>query len=173
MSSEKQKRKSAESSKTRVINGLGSRQVVELIESLEGVKLTFDQLYYYESTGLVVPSIRSAQGRGVSRLYSVEDIIILRWIAMLNKEGISIQGFRSVFDFIKKKMPEVLMKPQNFALITDGKSVQFFDKISSRTLDVLKDTGQYLFFFPVGKMAEQSEDAVNKLTGKNNTKYNS
>ncbi|NIS10085.1 MAG: MerR family transcriptional regulator [Candidatus Dadabacteria bacterium] len=163
MSSEKKKKNTADSSKTKIINGLGSKQVVELIDSLEGVKLTYDQLYYYESTGLVVPSVRSAQGRGVSRLYSVEDIIILRWIAMLNKKGISIQGFRSVFEFIKKKMPEILKKPQNYALITDGKSVQFFDKISSRTLDVLKDTGQYLFFFPVGKMAEQSEEAIEKL----------
>ncbi|HSG30074.1 MAG TPA: MerR family transcriptional regulator [Thermodesulfobacteriota bacterium] len=163
MSSEKKKKNTADSSKTKVINGLGSRQLVELIESLEGVKLTYDQLYYYENTGLVVPSVRSAQGRGVSRLYSVEDIIILRWIAMLNKKGISIQGFRSVFDFVKNKMPEILKKPQNFVLITDGKSVQFFDKISSRTLDVLKDTGQYLFFFPAGKMAEQSEKAIEKL----------
>lgn len=166
MSSEKKKRKTADSSKTKVINGLGSRQVVELIDSLEGVRLTYDQLYYYESTGLVVPSIRSAQGRGVSRLYSVEDIIILRWIAMLNKKGVSIQGFRNVFGFLKEKMPEVLKKPQNWALITDGKSVQFFDKISSRTLDVLKDTGQYLFFFPVGKMAEQSEEAIKELDSK-------
>lgn len=166
MSEEKQNNKTAKNTNPKVINGLGSRQVVELIESLEGVRLTYDQLYYYEHTGLVVPSIRSAQGRGVSRLYSVEDIIILRWIAMLGNKGISIQGFRSVFDYIKKKMPEVLKKPQNFVLITDGKTVQFFDKISSRTLDVLKDTGQYLFFFPVGKMAEQSEEAVNKIIPK-------
>ena len=166
MSEKKQKSRSQQYIKTKVINGLGSKQVVELIDSLEGIKLTYAQLYYYETTGLVVPSIRSAQGRGVARLYSVEDIIILRWIAMLTKKGISIQGFRNVFGFIKEKMPEVLKKPQNWALITDGKSVQFFDKISTRTLDVLKDTGQYLFFFPVGKMAEQSEKAVKELSSK-------
>jgi len=163
MSGKKQKSKSQQHPKTKVINGLGSKQVVELIDSLEGIKLTYDQLYYYENTELVVPSIRSSQGRGVSRLYSVEDIIILRWLVTLNKKGISIQGFRNVFKFLKEKMPEVLKKPQNWALITDGNSVQFFDKITSRTLDVLKDSGQYLFFFPVGKMAEQSEQAVKEL----------
>ncbi len=157
---EKKLKKSPKNSKTKVISGLGSRDVVELIESLEGIRLSYDQLYYYENTGLVVPSIRSSQGRGVSRLYSVEDVIILRWLVTLNKKGISIQGFRNVFKFLKEKMPEVLKKPHNWALLTDGKSVQFFDKINSRTLDVLKNTGQYLFFFPVGKMAEQSEKAV-------------
>jgi len=108
---EKKQKKSPKNSKTKVISGLGSRDVVELIESLEGIRLSYDQLYYYENTGLVVPSIRSSQGRGVSRLYSVEDVIILRWLVTLNKKGISIQGFRNVFKFLKEKMPEVLKKP--------------------------------------------------------------
>lgn len=143
--------------------GLKSKDVIQLIEALEGVKLDFDRLYYYEHTGLIVPSLRKAQGRGVPKLYSTEDFIILRWLVSLQKNGIPVSRFRDVLQFLKEKMPEVLDKPQNWALVTDGKSVQFFDRVSSRTLDVLRDTGQYLFFFPIGKVADESKKAVKNL----------
>lgn len=146
--------------------GLKSRDVIKLIETLEGVKLDYDRLYYYEHTGLIIPSIRPAQGRGVPKLYSTEDVILLRWLVSMQKNGISASRFREVIKFLKDKMPEVLKAPQNWVLITDGKSVRFFDKISSRTLDVLKDTGQYLFLFPVGKVADESKKAVSELDTK-------
>lgn len=135
-----------QNSKTRFISGLTSREVIELLESLESVKISYDQLYYYEATDLIIPSIRHGGGKGVKRLYSVEDVVVLRWLVNLNKQGISVQGFRSIIGFLREKMPEVLKKPQNWELVTTGKSVRFYDKINSRTLDVLKDSGQYLFF---------------------------
>lgn len=161
--SEKGAEKKIKKYKTKVINGLKSRDVIGLLEALEGVKFDFDRLYYYEHSGLIVPSVRSGRGRGVPKLYSVGDFIILRWLVSLQKQGISIQRFRSVVEFLKGKMPSVLEKPQNWVLITDGASVRFFDKVSEQALDVLKDTGQYLLVFPVGKMAEQSEKAIKKL----------
>jgi DNA-binding transcriptional MerR regulator len=143
--------------------GLKSKDVIQLIEALEGVKLDFDHLYYYEHTGLIVPSLRSSKGRGVPKLYSTEDFIVLRWLVSLQKNGIPVSRFREVLTFLKEKMPEVLRQPQNWVLITDGKTVQFFDRVSSRAFDVLKDTGQYLFFFPIGKVADESRKAVKKL----------
>lgn len=147
----------------RLQSGLKSKDVIQLIEALEGVKLDFDHLYYYEHTGLIVPSLRSSKGRGVPKLYSTEDFIVLRWLVSLQKNGIAVSRFREVLTFLKEKMPEVLKQPQNWVLITDGKSVQFFDKVSSRAFDVLKDTGQYLFFFPIGKVADESRKAVKKF----------
>ncbi len=153
----------AEKSSSSYTTELKSKDVIQLIEALDGVTLDYDHLYYYEHTGLIVPSIRKAQGRGIPKLYSIEDVIVLRWLVSLQKRGVPVSRFREVVDFLKKKMPEVLKSPQNWMLITDGNTVQFFDKVSSRTLDVLKDTGQYLFLFPVGKVAEQSERAVKDL----------
>lgn len=156
--------------KPKVLHGLKSKDVIELIESLEGVIIDFDQLFYYEHTGLVVPSIRSAQGRGVPKLYSVEDFILLRWLVVLQKKGISVKRFREVVDFLKKKMPDVLKKPQNWVLFTDGNKVQFFDKVSSRTIEILDDSGQYLFAFPLEKMVKETKEAIrkhNRPRGKN------
>lgn len=148
----------------RIETALKSRDIIKLIEALEGVKLDYDNLYYYEHTGLIVPSLRKAQGRGVPKLYSTEDFIILRWLVALQKNGIPVSRFRDILDFVREKMPEVLEKPQNWVLITDGKSVQFFDRVSSKTLDVLKNTGQYLLLFPIGKVADESRKAVNELS---------
>jgi len=147
----------------RALSGLKSKDVIELIEALENIKLDFDHLDYYERTGLIIPSIRSGQGRGIPKLYSVEDFIILRWLVSLQRQGISVQRFRNIVEFLKDKMQEVFKKPQNYVLITDGTSIQFFDKVSSKALDVLKDSGQYLFVFPVGKIIEQSERAIKKI----------
>ena len=147
----------------RALSGLKSKDVIELIEALENIKLDFDHLDYYERTGLIIPSIRSGQGRGIPKLYSVEDFIILRWLVSLQRQGISVQRFRNIVEFLKDKMQEVFKKPQNYVLITDGTSIQFFDKVSAKALDVLKDSGQYLFVFPVGKIIEQSERAIKKI----------
>jgi DNA-binding transcriptional MerR regulator len=147
----------------RALSGLKSKDVIELIEALENIKLDFDHLDYYERTGLIIPSIRSGQGRGIPKLYSVEDFIILRWLVSLQRQGISVQRFRNIVEFLKEKLPGVFKKPQNYVLITDGTSIQFFDKVSAKALDVLKDSGQYLFVFPVGKIIEQSERAIKKI----------
>ena len=41
------------------VGGLTSRDVIKLMMALEGVVLSFDQLYYYEHTGLIIPSIKN------------------------------------------------------------------------------------------------------------------
>ena len=128
--------------------GLKSIDVIHLIEALEGIKLDFDHLYYYEHTGLLVPSLKKSQGRGVPKLYSTEDFIILRWLVSLQKNGIPVNRFREILDFIKEKMPDVLNTPQNWNLVTDGSSIRFINKVTSRTFEVTKDTEQYLFSFP-------------------------
>ena len=144
----------------RVENGLKSKDVIQLILALEGVKLDYDHLYYYEHTGLLVPSLRKSQGRGYPKLYSTEDFIILRWLVSLQKSGVPVSRFRSILVYLKKEIPEVLSEPYNWSLITDGKSVQFKDNASSRKVDVLEDTRQYLF--PLGDITNESRKSAKK-----------
>ena len=132
----------------KVENGLKSIDVIHLIEALEGIKLDFDHLYYYEHTDLIVPSLKKSQGRGVPKLYSTEDFIIIRWLVSLQKNGIHVNRFRDIIQFIKEKMPDVLKTPQNWELITDGKSISFINKFTSKVFVVSKDTSQYLLSFP-------------------------
>lgn len=142
--------------------GLTSSDIVKLMYALEGERLSFDKLYYYEKTSLIIPSIKKAKGKGVPRLYSVEDFILLRWLVQMNKCGIHLNRFRSVIEFVKTKMPEIIRDPQNWVLVTDGNSVKFLDKISKKTLDIIEDSAQYLLVFPVGRMTLESEIYINK-----------
>ena len=155
--------KSGNENKRNEIGGLTSRDVIKLMKALEGVELSFDKLYYYEHTGLIIPSIKKAKGKGIPRLYSVEDFIILRWLVQLAKSGVPVNQFRDIIDFLRKKLPEVIKNPENWLLITDGSKIKFFDKVSSRTYDIIENTAQCLFVFPIGKVVEQSENAVSKL----------
>ena len=68
MVSDKKAGKRSREVKPKVLHGLKSKEVIELIESLEGVVIDFDQLFYYEHTGLVVPSIRSERSERSARL---------------------------------------------------------------------------------------------------------
>jgi DNA-binding transcriptional MerR regulator len=145
MKKQAQKKQDKKDTRKRVENGLKSKDVIQLILALEEVKIDYDRLYYYEHTGLLVPSLRKSQGRGHPKLYSTEDFIILRWLVSLQKSGIPVSRFRSILSYLKKKMPEVLSEPHNWSLVTDGKSVQFKHNASSRKVDVLEDSGQYLF----------------------------
>jgi len=142
------------------VGGLTSRDVAKLMYVLEGIELSFDRLYYYEQTGLIIPSIKRARGKGIPRLYSVEDFIILRWLVQLTKSGVPVNQFRDIIDFLRKKLPEVIQNPENWVLITNGKKIEFFDKVSSRTYDIFESTAQCLFVFPIGNVVEQSESAV-------------
>lgn len=145
------------------VGGLTSRDVIKLMKALEGVDLSFDQLYYYENTGLIIPSIKKARGKGIPRLYSVEDFIVLRWLVQMNKSGVHVSQFREILDMLRSKLPEVVKTPENWLLITDGNSIKFFDKVSSRTYDIIENTAQCLFVFPVGKVASESGKAVKNL----------
>jgi hypothetical protein len=68
------------------------------------------------------------------------------------------------------KMPDVLKRPQNWVLFTDGNKVQFFDKVSSRTVEILEDSGQYLFAFPLEKVIRESKEEIKRIFEKKNRK---
>ncbi|NIP32000.1 MAG: MerR family transcriptional regulator [Candidatus Dadabacteria bacterium] len=154
------------SKKTRFISGLKSKDIVKLIETLENVNISYDQLYYYERTGLIVPSVRKSKGRGVPRLYSVEDLIFLRWLVQLQKSGLPLNKFRDILNFIRNKIPEISEKPENWILIAENKKIQFVDKVTSKSFDLNESGAQFLLVFPLSELVSESKHSVNELVNK-------
>lgn len=80
-----------------------SKEVSSLTE------LSLRQLAYWEVTGMVVPSIGQARGSGTRRYYSVDDIILLRCIRILQDNGWSTQRVRrfvnAILDVIQDSDP--------------------------------------------------------------------
>ena len=148
----------------RYYSGLTSGDIVKLIFAFEGVSLTFDQLYYYEKQNLIVPSIRKSVGKGIPRFYSAEDLILLRWLVLLTKNGFHLDQFRSVLKFLKGTMPEISVNPQNWTLVTDGSYIKFTERSSGKTVDVIENTAQYMFVFPASGSSRLNKQHQNSGT---------
>jgi DNA-binding transcriptional MerR regulator len=95
------------------------------------VGATYDQLVYWDKTGLVKPSVRAASGRGSRRLYSVEDIFELKILMKLLDSSLPLQRIRSSFRFIRGQSRDL----SSLVVLTDGKTVYFYEDY-----DVLVDT---------------------------------
>jgi DNA-binding transcriptional MerR regulator len=95
------------------------------------VGATYNQLVYWDKTGLVSPSLRAASGRGSRRLYSVEDIFELKILMKLLDSSLPLQRIRSSFRFIRSQSKALA----SFVVLTDGKTVYFYEDY-----DVLVDT---------------------------------
>ena len=95
------------------------------------VGATYNQLVYWDKTGLVSPSLRAASGRGSRRLYSVEDIFELKILIKLLDSSLPLQRIRSSFHFIRGQSRAL----SSLVVLTDGKTVYFY-----QDYDVLVDT---------------------------------
>jgi DNA-binding transcriptional MerR regulator len=95
------------------------------------VGATYNQLVYWDKTGLVSPSLRVASGKGSRRLYSVEDIFELKILMKLLDSSLPLQRIRSSFRFIRGQSKNLA----SFVVFTDGKTVYFYEDY-----DVLVDT---------------------------------
>ena len=72
--------------------------------------ITYRQLDYWDRTGLVSPSIRTAAGSGSQRLYSFRDILVLKVVKRLLDTGVSLQQIRVAVAQLVYGMP-VLGEP--------------------------------------------------------------
>jgi DNA-binding transcriptional MerR regulator len=87
------------------------------------VGATYNQLVYWDKTGLVSPSLRAASGRGSRRLYSVEDIFELKILMKLLDSSLPLQRIRSSFRFIRGQSKTL----SSFVVLTDGKTVYLYE----------------------------------------------
>jgi DNA-binding transcriptional MerR regulator len=120
------------------------------------VGATYDQLVYWDKTGLVKPSVRAASGRGSRRRYSVEDIFELKILMKLLDSSVSLQRIRSSFRFIRGQSRAL----SSFVVLSDGKTVYFYEDYNT-LVDTLKE-GQTVLRVAVQDLIAEVQA---KLTG--------
>jgi DNA-binding transcriptional MerR regulator len=120
------------------------------------VGATYDQLVYWDRTGLVKPSVRAASGRGSRRRYSVEDIFELKILMKLLDSSVSLQRIRSSFRFIRGQSRAL----SSFVVLSDGKTVYFYEDYNT-LVDTLKE-GQTVLRVAVQDLIAEVQA---KLTG--------
>ncbi|MFN2590996.1 MAG: MerR family transcriptional regulator [Actinomycetota bacterium] len=84
------------------------------------VGISYRQLDYWARTELVTPSIKDAGGSGTQRLYSFQDLVLLRTIKNLLDAGVSLQSIRRAIEYLRKQLNT---EPTSVTLVSDGRRV--------------------------------------------------
>ncbi len=121
------------------------------------VGITYRQLDYWTTTGLVMASVRNADGSGSQRLYSFDDIVQLKVIKRLLDTGVSLQRIRAGIDFIRDRG----LSLQNVTLMSDGHSVYAMDD-DAQIVDLLRK-GQGVFAIAFDPVVAETEAEVSDL----------
>ena len=121
--------------------------------------LTSRQLNYFDTTGLLSPSVQPAHGRGTSRLYSFRDVVVLRLIAKLRRQGISLQTVRKAVDYLHTMEQTTL---SDSVLAINGEDVVMVER-DQLAVSLLKQPGQLCFLIDVGGITREVEDAIRAI----------
>lgn len=119
--------------------------------------ITYRQLDYWTSTGLVTPSVRSAGGSGTQRLYSFDDIVQLKMIKRLLDTGVSLQRIRTAIEFVRERG----LPLKRLTLLSDGKKVYALD--DKRDIIDLISGGQGVFAITVDPLYAELEAEITAL----------
>lgn len=125
------------------------------VERLVGI--SYRQLDYWARTGLVSPSIRSAGGSGTQRLYSFQDILVLRVIKSLLDAGVTLQRIRTAIEFLRSHLKE---PPHQVTLMSDGDKI-YAAESPDEVIDLLQ-RGQGVFAIAVDKVWNDLEGTLGK-----------
>jgi len=121
------------------------------------VDISYRQLDYWTTTGLVTPSVRNAEGSGSQRLYAFDDIVQLKVIKSLLDAGVSLQRIRAALEFVREQG----LSLRNLTLLADGSNVYAADD-NEQVIDLLR-RGQGVFAIAVAPVYESVEAEVTHL----------
>jgi DNA-binding transcriptional MerR regulator len=121
------------------------------------VGISYRQLDYWTTTGLITPSVRDAEGSGSQRLYSFSDIVQLKVIKRLLDTGVSLQRIRTAMDFVRQRG----LSLRNVTLLSDGKQVYALDD-QSQIIDLLQ-SGQGVFAIALNPVYTELEAEITQL----------
>jgi DNA-binding transcriptional MerR regulator len=120
--------------------------------------ITYRQLDYWARTGLVEPSVRSAQGSGSQRLYSFRDILVLKVVKRLLDTGVSLQQIRTAVTHLRDRGVRDLAQ---ITLMSDGVSV--YECTSPDEVVDLLQGGQGVFGIALGRVWQEVEGSLAEL----------
>lgn len=124
------------------------------------VGITYRQLDYWARTGLIKPSIQSAQGSGTQRRYSFTDIVQLKVVKRLLDAGMSLKKIRSAMSILREQLAS--NSPlTDVTLLSDGATI-FAAHSADEVVDVFQK-GQGVFGIAVGPVQQELEGELHKL----------
>jgi len=128
------------------------------------VGISYRQLDYWARTGLVRPSVRDAQGSGTQRLYSFQDLALLKLIKRMLDSGVGLQQIRKAWGTLR----ELKEPPLGTTLVSDGSRIYAVDS-PGEVVDLLAK-GQGVFAIALDKVWTDLEGSLAKPNKKRGRK---
>ena len=135
---------------------MAEEQGYRVPEVTKAVGISYRQLDYWARTGLVTPSIREAGGSGTQRLYSFQDMLVLRIIKKLLDAGVGLQQIRKAVEYLK----DMKQPLHSVTLMSDGNRIYAPDSPEA-VIDLLAK-GQGVFAIAVDKVVSDLEGTLAK-----------
>lgn len=124
------------------------------------VGITYRQLDYWARTGLIKPSLQTAQGSGTQRRYAFTDIVQLKVVKRLLDAGMSLNKIRSAMAILREQLAS--NNPLNdVTLLSDGTTI-FAAHSADEVVDVFQ-RGQGVFGIAVGPVQQELEGEIHRL----------
>jgi DNA-binding transcriptional MerR regulator len=120
------------------------------------VGITYRQLDYWARTGLVRPSVKDARGSGSQRLYSFQDLALLKTIKRMLDSGVNLRQIRSAM----KTLKSLREPPLGTTLVVDGNRIYSVESPEA-VVDLVKG-GQAVFAIALDKVWTDLEGTLAK-----------
>jgi DNA-binding transcriptional MerR regulator len=124
------------------------------------VGITYRQLDYWARTSLVRPSVKDASGSGSQRLYSFQDLALLKLIKRMLDSGVNLQQVRKAMKTLKGLDEPAL----GATLVVDGNRIYSVESPEA-VVDLVKG-GQAVFAIALDKVWTELEGSLAKTTKK-------
>lgn len=125
-------------------------------------KIGLALLNYYSRTNLV-PATGKTLNRGRKK-YSYSDLILLCWLFRMKREGLPVNRFRRGLDYLRKRLPDLYMNPQDMVLLTDGRQLFIKHRITDKgqIAEALtgQRAGQYVWAYAIGSLIEEVDRII-------------
>ena len=122
--------------------------------------ISYRQLDHWTTSKLVEASIRNIKGSGFHRIYSFNDIVLVKLVNKLRDAGISLQKIRIALSNVKS----IIGQSKNISDVTifsDGSSIYVITE-NDQMIDLLKK-GQAVFGISLGPFQNETEAEIFSL----------
>jgi DNA-binding transcriptional MerR regulator/predicted RNase H-like HicB family nuclease len=134
--------------------GFGVSAVLEL------TGISYRNLDYWATTGLVRSSIRPAAGKGTRRVYAFEDLVALRLVKQLRDAGVPLQAIRRAVRYLQAHADRPLT---TLALLADGRRILALTDDPRKMIDATSE-GQVVIAIDVAPIRRRLEAGVTELS---------
>ena len=122
--------------------------------------ISYRQLDHWTTTKLITASVRNIKGSGFHRIYSFNDIVLVKLVKKLRSAGISLQKIRIAL----KNVNKILGKNSyisDVSIFSDGSSIYVLTD-NDQMIDLLKK-GQAVFGISLGPVHTETEAEILSL----------